>query len=251
MKHGLIITFMLVVSSSGLSPATGEGKHLTDMEQTKGKNEILAFAQGIEWLGQAAVRIRYQDEVVYIDPYRLGSRDTASLILITHDHADHLSPEDLAKIAGKSTRFVAAKACVEKLEKAGYKNVMAMTPGSKVTLGGIVVTAVPAYNLTRPMHPKEKQYVGYLLDFGGITVYHTGDTERVPEMKDIRCDIMMVPLGQTYTMTGPEEAANAVLDTKASVAIPIHWGMYEGSESDARTFGKILEAKGVTVIPGR
>ncbi|HNY03749.1 MAG TPA: MBL fold metallo-hydrolase [Bacteroidales bacterium] len=221
------------------------------MEQIKNKDDIITFARSIEWLGQAAVRIRYRGVTVYIDPFQLKSPDTAAIILITHDHFDHLSPEDLAKIAGKNTRFVAATACVEKLKQAGYGNIMAMTPGSKITLGGIHITAVPAYNVTRNMHPKEKQYVGYIVDFGGITVYHTGDTERVPEMKEIRCDIMLVPLGQTYTMTSVEEAAGAVLDTKATVAIPIHWGYAEGAETDAKRFREILQPKGVTVMSGK
>lgn len=222
-----------------------------NMEQTKKPDEILAFAKTIQWLGQATVRISYKGQVIYIDPYQLKSADSADLILITHDHGDHLSLPDIAKIAGPGTRFVVAAACVDKLHEAGYKNIRSVVPGSKIDVEGIKINAVPAYNLVRQMHPKSRNYVGFVIDFGGITVYHTGDTERIPEMKQITCDIILLPLGQTYTMNSIEEAAGAVLDTKARIAIPIHWGLYEGSAEDAKDFGELLRKKNITVLPGK
>jgi L-ascorbate metabolism protein UlaG (beta-lactamase superfamily) len=221
------------------------------MEQTISMEKALAFARTIQWLGQAAVKIEYQGHVIYIDPYQLKSEGKADLVLITHDHQDHLSLQDIAKIAGPETRFVVAGACVEKLQKAGYKNVLSISPGSTVNVFGAGITAVPAYNLSKQMHPKSKNYVGYVFDFGGIKLYHTGDTERIPEMKEIRCDIIMLPLGQTYTMNSVEEAAGAVLDTKARIAIPIHYGMYEGTEEDAGKFGELMKAKNITVLTGK
>lgn len=221
------------------------------MEKTNNPEEIIAFAKTIQWLGQATVRIKYKGHVIYIDPYRLTSSDSSDLILITHDHHDHLSLEDIAKISGANTRFVADKACVDILEQAGYGNIQSMVPGSKVNESGMEIMAVPAYNLAKQMHPKARGYVGYIIDFDGITVYHTGDTERIPEMKGIRCDIIMLPLGQTYTMNNVEEALGAVLDTRASVAIPIHWGLYEGSAEDARKFGELAKANSITVLTGK
>lgn len=221
------------------------------MEQIENTDSVLAFARTIQWLGQAAVRIDYLGRAIYIDPYQLKSEGKADLVLITHDHQDHLSLQDIAKIAGPETRFVVAGACVDKLQQAGYKNVLSVAPGSNITLFGMGISAVPAYNLSKQMHPKSKNYVGFVIDFGGIKLYHTGDTERIPEMKEIRCDIIMLPLGQTYTMNSVEEAAGAVLDTKARIAIPIHYGMYEGTEEDARKFGELMKAKSITVLPGK
>lgn len=222
-----------------------------NMEQSKNHDEILDFAGTIEWLGQATVRINYRGHTIYIDPYQLGSRDNADLVLVTHDHSDHLSPADIAKIAGSDTRFVAASACVSKLQHAGYTDIQSMVPGSKVTVFGLDITAVPAYNVVKQMHPRNKHYVGFLIDFDGITMYHTGDTERIPEMKEIRCDIILLPLGQTYTMNNVEEAVETVVDTKASVAIPIHYGLYEGSEKDAQKFGELLSKRNITVLSGK
>ena len=221
------------------------------MEPTKNIEEVLAFAKTIQWLGQAAVRINYKGHVIYIDPYQLKSSDTADLILVTHDHYDHFSLPDIAEIAGNNTRFVVAEACVGRLSLAGYKNIQSVVPGSKIEVFGLGITAVPMYNVVKPMHPKSRNYVGYIIDFDGISVYHTGDTERIPEMKDMRCDIIMVPLGQTYTMNNVEEAVGAVLDTKARIAIPIHWGLVEGSASDAKKFGELLKGKNVIVLSGK
>ena len=222
------------------------------MEQKNHSDEVRAFAGTIKWLGQATVRFSYNGKIIYIDPLRLKSSETADLVLITHDHGDHLSPDDIAKIAGPKTQFIVAEVCREKLEQAGYKNIRTVIPGSKITVDGLEITAVPAYNIIKTdFHPKEKKYVGFLLNFGGITVYQTGDTERIPEMKDVRCDIILVPLGQTYTMNSVEEAAEAVLDTKASIAIPIHYALYEGTEEDAVKFGEILKKANITVLRGK
>ena len=221
------------------------------MEQIKNPDEVLDFARTIQWLGHASVRIPYRGQMIYIDPFHLSVSDTAGLILVTHDHHDHLSLEDIARIAGNNTNFVVASACVDKLEQAGYRNIQSLVPGSKIDVLGLGITAVPAYNLAKPMHPKGRSYVGYLVDFDGITVYHAGDTERIPEMRDIQCDIMLVPLGQTYTMNSVEEAVGAVLDTKASVAIPIHWGLFEGSRKDEEEFSRLLGDKNITVLTGK
>ena len=100
-------------------------------------------------------------------------------------------------------------------------------------------------------HMKNSNYLGYVIDFDGISVYHTGDTERIPEMKEIKCDIILVPLGQKYTMNSVEEATEVVKDTKAQIAIPIHWGMYEGSKNDALLFEELLKNRNITVLSGK
>ncbi len=251
MKTISILITLLCFGHNGPSFQAFNPSNNETMQQTKNPDEILAFARTIQWIGQAAVRISYKGHVIYIDPYQLKSPDTADLILITHDHTDHLSIPDIAKIAGPNTIFVVAEACVDQLSQAGYKNIQPVVPGSQTSVFGLHISAVPAYNLTRNMHPKNRNYVGFIIDFDGIRVYHTGDTERIPEMKEITCDIILVPLGQTYTMTSVEEAVEAVLDTKASIAIPIHWGLYEGSGNDAKKFTELLRKRNITVLTGK
>ena len=96
-------------------------------------------------------------------------------------------------------------------------------------------------------HPKANNWVGYLLTIDGVKIYHFGDTERIPEMKNIVCDIALLPLGQKYTMNSVQEAADAALDARAKIAIPIHYGLYEGKAADADAFAALLKGK-ITVV---
>jgi L-ascorbate metabolism protein UlaG (beta-lactamase superfamily) len=108
---------------------------------------------------------------------------------------------------------------------------------------------VPAYNVVKTnYHPKGNKWVGYILTIDGVKIYHAGDTERIPEMQEFTCDIVMLPLGQTYTMNSVEEAAEATLDVQAKIAIPIHYGMYEGTVEDAKKFQELLKNKVQVVI---
>ena len=211
------------------------------MEKRKSPEKVEEFARNIHWMDQATVKISFRGKTIYIDPLNLKSKDSADLILITHDHFDHLSLPDIAKIAGKNTKFVVAKACMEKLRQSGYENIQTLLPGETATIDGLIIKAVPAYNIVKSYHKKSSNYVGFVIDFEGISVYQTGDTERIPEMKEIDCDIILLPLGQTYTMNSVEEAVEAVADTRAQIAIPIHWGLYEGSMEDALRFHELLK----------
>ena len=220
------------------------------MEQTQESGNMLNFARSIQWLGQSSVKIIYKGNTIYIDPYQLKSVDKADMILITHDHMDHLSLPDIAMIAVKDTRFIVSQACKDELKKEGFLNIQPMVPGETISAIGLMIKAVPAYNIVKNAHLKISNYLGYVIDFDGISVYHTGDTERIPEMKEIKCDIILVPLGQTYTMNSVEEATEVVLDTKARIAIPIHWGMYEGSKNDTLLFEELLKNRNITVLSG-
>jgi len=116
----------------------------------------------------------------------------------------------------------------------------AVTPGQKLTLGGVEIETVPMYNVVKNNHPRALNYVGYVVNVGGVRVYHGGDTERFPEMKTFTADVAMLPLGQTFTMNSVQEAADAALDVRARIAIPIHWGLAEGTLADANQFATLL-----------
>jgi L-ascorbate metabolism protein UlaG (beta-lactamase superfamily) len=202
----------------------------------------------IHWLGQAGVKIEAGDKIIYIDPLQLTKEDQADIVLITHAHDDHLSLADITKIAKPETVFIAPQNCVEKLAGQFKNKVTTLVPGASTEIGAIKIEAVPAYNITKTkFHPKENQWVGYVLTIDGVKIYHAGDTERIPEMQKIACDIALLPLGQTYTMNTVQDAADAAVDVKAKIAIPIHYGMYEGKAEDADAFSKLLKDK-VTVV---
>lgn len=205
-------------------------------------SKIEQLAKNIEWKGQATVKLVFKGKTIYIDPYKLEKSDSADIILITHSHYDHWSITDLEKIVSSKTTLIAPKECLAEVPdlKVGVK--IEVLPGFHQTVEGIEIEAVPAYNIMKPkFHGKEKSFVGYILNLDGVRLYHTGDTERIPEMKTISADIIMLPLGQTYTMNTVDEAVEVVQDVKASVAIPIHFGMYEGTLADAEYFAKQLK----------
>lgn len=203
----------------------------------------------IHWLGQATVKIDAGDKAIYFDPLKIKKPDKADIILITHSHSDHFSIPDISKITTKNTVFIAPGDCLKDLEKMGKNRVHVLEPGMKTTIEGILIEAVPAYNVVKTKyHPKANKWMGYILTINGVRIYHAGDTEKIPEMKDFTCDIVMLPLGRTYTMNSVKEAAEAAIDVKAKIAIPIHFGLYEGTEEDAQEFKKILKDKVDVVI---
>ena len=211
--------------------------------------QTMKTVEKITWYGQAAIKIDNDGQKIFIDPYHLPDKDDADLILITHSHGDHLSIEDIMKIATSKTKFVCPDECKDVLVESGFENITTVSPGDKINIDGTEILAVPMYNVVKTnFHPKENQWTGFIIVVDGIKVYHAGDTERIPEMKEIECDIILLPLGQTYTMNSVEEAAEAALDTGAEIAIPIHYGMYEGTQEDALKFKELLDGKIKVVI---
>jgi L-ascorbate metabolism protein UlaG (beta-lactamase superfamily) len=206
----------------------------------------LALAESIRWLGQGGLAIPAGDKLVFVDPLGLSAdeKQKADLILITHEHSDHFSKADMA-LAAKAGTLVAAPFAIK---DPAFPLTRVIKVGETAVLAGVTVTAVPAYNIVKGAnHPKSKGWVGYLIRSGDVTVYVAGDTERIPEMKAIDCDVAFLPLGRVYTMSGPAEAAQAAIDVKARIAIPYHFGMYEGNAADAEEFARLLEGR-VTVI---
>jgi len=209
------------------------------------KNALITrFGKTIQWLGQSAVRLNHKNMVIYIDPYQIQDDIPANIILITHSHFDHFSIEDITKISRADTLFLAPEDCVSRLQDTGYEQILTVAPNQIHAITGIKIDTVPMYNVVKQnKHPREMNWVGYVLTLNDVRLYHAGDTERIPEMKNIRCDIALVPLGQTYTMNSVNEATEAVLDVQARIAIPIHYGQYEGTEADAQEFKELLAGK--------
>lgn len=198
--------------------------------------------QGIEWLGHASFRIR-GEKVVYVDPWQISGGTPADVILVTHGHRDHLSPEDIAKIRTPETVVVCSASCADELEGP----VRAVKPGDVVEAAGLRIEVVPAYNVNKPNHPKEAGHVGYIIEAEGRRIYHAGDTDLIPEMDEIRCDVALLPIGGTYTMDA-KEAAEALKHIGPKVAIPMHWGRIVGRPDDAQRFGELAPASVQVVV---
>jgi len=201
------------------------------------------------WLGHDGFRIMACGKTIYIDPYQLSkaqqNKKDADILLISHNHFDHLSIDDLKHVIGKNTSILAAKECVEQLKAVGVTELKGVTPGDKVSVQGLEVEAVAAYNTNKKFHPKADSKVGYVIAINGMRIYHTGDTDDIPEMSAVKPDIALVPVSGTYVMTA-EEAAGAVNERikPKELAIPMHYGSIVGTEKDAQKFKQL-----VTVCP--
>lgn len=202
--------------------------------------------QKIHWLGHASFRIEGSGVTLYIDPWKLSECPRADLVLITHEHFDHLSAQDIARVADDETAVVAPEPCVEGLTSVvapGAVHVVA--PGDELDLKGVHIRAVDAYN-TEPdrqgFHPRDPgtPRVGYLFTLDGSTIYHTGDTDVIEEMDGLAPDLVLLPVGGTYTMTA-RQAARAAKRMRAAAAVPMHWGDIVGSREDAEQFAALFE----------
>ena len=193
------------------------------------------IAQKITWYGQSSVRIAAGGKIIWIDPIFIATPEKADIVLITHSHTDHYNYQAIERLGPPPVLI------------GGFDipGGVRMFPGETKVFDGITIRTVPAYNLKRDYHTKESKNVGYLITVEGVTIYLPGDTERIPEMKDFKCDIAFMPLGQTYTMRSVDDAIAAVLDVGASIAFPYHWGQNEGKKKDAVKFVEALKSQGV------
>ena len=191
----------------------------------------------IVWLGHDCFRID-ASRCVYIDPYQIQDTKPADVILVSHDHFDHCSPEDVAKVQQPATIIVTEKDSAKKLTG----DVRVVTPGERLELESLAVEAVPAYNINKDFHPKSNGWLGFVVEIDGVRIYHAGDSDHIPEMKDLSVDIAMLPVSGTYVMTA-EEAIEAALAIQPKVAIPMHYGAIVGDNNDAVKFRDALAGK--------
>jgi len=184
----------------------------------------------ITWLRHASVLIEGEKRV-YIDPWELRDPKPADLVLVTHDHYDHLSLPDLKAVCGAATEIVAPRHAVGQLGGLGAKR-HGVSVGDEVRAAGLGVEVIAAYNLGKKFHPQSAGNVGYVVTVDGERIYHAGDTDLIPEMKGLAPDVALLPIGGTYTMNA-EEAAHAAAELGARRVIPIHFGAIIGGDEDA------------------
>lgn len=190
----------------------------------------------IKWLGHASFKIS-GEKVVYIDPWKLERKnEEADIILITHDHYDHCSLADIEKLRGSRTTVVAPPDAAKKITG----DVREVKSGRDLTVKGIKIETYPAYNLEKSFHPRANGWLGYVITINGKRIYHTGDTDLIPEMDKIRADVVLLPVGGTYTMDA-KQAAQAANRIKPKLAIPMHFGSIVGSSKDAEEFRSLCQ----------
>ncbi|MBI5390584.1 MBL fold metallo-hydrolase [Candidatus Woesearchaeota archaeon] len=213
----------------------------------------------ITWYGHASIKItgtwqhmKFGKEVtmplvIYIDPFELPQhQEAADFIFITHAHFDHYSPKDINPLLKKGTQIFVPEDLLEKSALQFNDPVQAVKPLDYYKDLGLIIQTVPAYNTVRDHHPAGNSWVGYILTVNGKRIYHAGDTDLIPEMKNLpefrNLDYALLPVGGTYTMDALQ-AAEAAKIINPQVAVPIHWGKLVGLLKDAKAFRSLCRGK--------
>ena len=200
--------------------------------------------ENIRILIHSAIRIE-GSKVLYFDPFHLEEAPhDADLILITHDHFDHFSAEDVLKVKKEDSLLVAPKSCRKTVEESGVlpkDRLVFLEPGDSALLLGVHVAAVAAYNIGKKFHPKENGWLGFVASMDGTSYYVAGDTDATPELLAVEADVALLPVGGTYTMTA-EEAAEAALLMKIGTAVPTHFADIVGTPEDGQRFLELYRA---------
>ena len=191
---------------------------------------------------QSSIRID-NGLVIYFDPFKIEKEThDADIIFFTHEHYDHYSKEDYIKVAKKDTIYVMPKSMGSDFDDIA----ILLNPGDIKHILGIQVEAYRAYNIDKPYHPKDNNWLGYKLDLKGYSIYVCGDTDYIPELKNVKCDILFTPIGGKFTMDY-NEASKLTNDIKPKKVIPIHYGSIVGSENDFDKFKELVD-KDIEVI---
>ncbi len=244
-KTILILTAAILAALPILS-ARAAGKFVTDAVMTAAGDLRLTF------IGHATLMLEFGGKVVHVDPWGKLADYTAlpkaDLILVTHEHQDHLDPQAVETARKEGTTVVVNRTSAGKIPGAA-----AMGNGDRKDLKWITIEAVPAYNVVHmrspgvPYHPKGNGN-GYVLTFGEsaterhVRVYVAGDTENIPEMKGLAdIDVAFLPMNLPFTMT-PEMAADAARSFKPDILYPYHFG-----DTDTSALVKLLKGSGIEV----
>ncbi len=181
---------------------------------------------------QSSIRIENDGAVVYIDPWKISdTQGDADVICITHNHFDHLSPEDIARVSHPGTLVLAPWSLEdelkEKLSDLTDDNFEFLEPGDEIDIDDIHIEAVAAYNVNKEFHKQEYGWLGYVVEAGGVRYYAAGDTDINEDIRAVKCDVAMVPIGGFYTMN-MDEAADYINELAPKYVIPIHFGCVDG-----------------------
>ncbi len=197
----------------------------------------------IKWLGHSGFFIK-NSKIIYIDPFQvMGSFEKADLILLTHSHYDHCSIEDIEKVVKEGTTIILPADCQSKITRLKVPvKLVVIEPGQEFVLNDLKIISFPAYNVDKEFHPKDEGWVSYLIKINNVLIYHSGDTDVIPEMQKLTGHkhngvkfVALLAVGGRFTMN-PEEAVEAVKVIKPDIAIPMHYGSIVGDNEDAKEF---------------
>lgn len=190
------------------------------------------------------IKINYHSSIlinneIYVDPLNIEEKGNAKFIFITHNHWDHFSPKDIRKIINKDTIIICPKTIESDVKKEFNNKLVLVEPAKNYEIKGLKFETFPSYNLNKQFHPKQNAWCGYILEIDGERVAVVGDSDNTKELRSIKTDILLIPIGGTYTMTA-EEAAAATKEIKPRLVIPTHYGDVVGDKSMGKEFKELL-----------
>lgn len=192
---------------------------------------------------QSSIRI-CGEKTFYFDPFQMDHEPhDADAVFITHDHYDHFSPEDFAKVMRPDTVMVLPTLLEPAAREAGVpaERIITVEPAQRLEVLGVPVETVAAYNIDKPYHPRDKHWVGYVATLEGTRYFVSGDTDRIPENEAVDCDVALIPIGGTFTMD-PAEAAGLINALRPRIAAtPTHYGTIVGDPGDAAAFARQVD----------
>ena len=196
---------------------------------------------------QSSIRIEL-DKIIYFDPYKIiDDKNDANIIFITHDHYDHMDLDSINKVKNDNTIVVAPKSMEDVINKIDFKDYVFLNPYDEINIEGIDIKTIPAYNIEKPFHPRENNWLGYIITYNNITYYIAGDTDKTPENENVKCDIALVPIGGYYTMD-PIEASELIKIINPKVVIPTHYGSIVGNKDDGKKLKELLDIEVIEKI---
>ena len=188
---------------------------------------------------QSSIKIEL-DKTIYFDPYKIeDNKNDADIIFITHDHYDHMDIDSINKIKNDNTIVVAPKSMEETIGKISFKDYIYLNPFDEINIEGIDIKTIPAYNISKPFHPRENNWLGYIVTYNNIIYYVAGDTDKTPEAESVKCDIAFVPIGGHFTMDSIE-ASELIKVINPKIVIPTHYGSIVGNKDDGKKLKELL-----------
>ena len=190
------------------------------------------------------IEVNYHSSVlindsIYIDPLNITKNVMAQYVFITHPHWDHFSIRDINKIITKNTQIICPLSMKDEINNIFDNPITFVQPNQQYTIDGLKFSTIPSYNLDKQFHLKQYNWVGYILDINGGSVTIAGDTDLTPELKKVKTDILLLPIGGTFTMDY-KQAAQAVNIIKPKKVIPVHYGEVVGNAQMAQKFKHLI-----------
>jgi L-ascorbate metabolism protein UlaG (beta-lactamase superfamily) len=201
----------------------------------------------IEVNTQSSIKMIF-DKIIYFDPFKIeDDKHDADIIFITHNHYDHMDSESINKIKNENTIIIAPKSMEEVIKKMEFKEYIFLKPDEEINIGSINVKTIPAYNITKTFHPRENNWLGYIITYNNVSYYVAGDTDKTNENEKVKCDVALIPIGGHFTMD-VNEAAELIKTINPQIVVPIHYGSVIGNPNDGKRLNELLLDTNIEVI---